>query len=314
MKKFILLLFVVYSSLSAFSQDAGFTQYNASRIYTNPAFAGTDSTLVLSAAYRIQWPKTDGGYKTIHFTADQYIRFLRGGIGINYLNDNQLETFKKTSIDLMYSRNIGLFKGKLRLCPAFQISYFKNTLDWSKLTFGDMIDARLGYVYNTNEQTNINSKSNIDFSAGLLLYTNHYYGGIAVHHLTQPDEGLLGISELPIKTTIHAGTNLSFKGDIDQKFILSPNILYMKQKNFQTLMLGVTAKYKIIVLGLSYRNDDALIINGGIQNRFLKIGYSYDYTVSSLTNKATGGAHEIQLTWFLHYQKKMSNIKTLRLI
>jgi type IX secretion system PorP/SprF family membrane protein len=312
MKQLILSFTLLFSSIFLIAQDPHFSQYNTSRIYTNPAFTGTDSTLVLATGYRMQWPNIDGGYKTFYFSADQYVRFLRGGFGINIMNDNAGNGSIITSrIDVNYATHYELFNHKLVLQPAISIGFFKKTIDWNKMTFGDQIDPQTGFVYNTNEVQHSYSKFGIDFSAGLLVYSNKFYGGLAAHHLTQPDEGLIGISKLPMRITIHTGANLSFN---NKNLILSPNILSIKQQDFQIFLPGLSVKYKWAVLGLSYRNQDAFLINAGFQNRFLKMGYSYDYTVSKLTNKATGGTHEIQLAWFLHYQKKVCRIKTIRLI
>ena len=312
MKQLILSFALLFSSIFLVAQDPHFSQYNTSRTYTNPAFTGTDSTLVLATGYRMQWPNIDGSYNTFHFSADQYVRFLRGGFGINVLNDNQRNgTLITSRIEINYAPHFELFKHKLVIQPAISIGYFQKSIDWSKLTFGDQIDPQTGFVYNTNEVQRQSGKAGIDFSAGLLVYSNKFYGGLAVHHLTQPDEGLRGVSKLPMRLTMHTGANLSFN---TKNFTLSPNILFMKQQDSQILLPGIGAKYKWAALGLSYRSQDAFIINAGFQNRFLKIAYSYDYTISKLTNKATGGAHEIQLVWFLHYQKKVCRIKTIRLI
>ncbi|MES2592309.1 MAG: PorP/SprF family type IX secretion system membrane protein [Bacteroidota bacterium] len=310
MKYPLILVMFLLGGTFLIAQDAHFSQYNASRIYTNPAFAGTDSTLVLSKAYRLQWPNINGAYRTFYISADQYVRFLRGGLGFTYLNDNAGGGALITNaIEINYAPHFEFFDHKMVIQPAIGFGYIQKKLDWSKLTFGDMIDARRGFTSNSNEIPSSSNKSNMDISAGLLIYTTRFYGGIAAHHLTQPDEGFLGPSQLPRKITVHAGANLNFKN-----FLFSPNILIMKQKMFQMVLPGITAKYKWAVLALSYRNGDAFIINPGFQNRFLKIGYSYDFTTSKLTNEITGGTHELQLTWFLHYQKKINSIKTLRLI
>ncbi len=312
MKHLIFSVSLLFSWTFLVAQNAQFSQYNTSRTYTNPAFTGTDSTLVISTGDRMQWTKIDGGYKTFYFSADQYVHFLRGGLGINYLNDNEGNgTIITSRIDINFASHFELFKHKLVVQPAISTAYFQKKINWGKLTFGDMIDERRGFVYNTNEVQKLGSRSGIDFSAGLLVYSTDFYGGIAAHHFTEPNEGFLGNGKLPLKLTFHTGANLRFN---TKNFILSPNILLMKQQDFQMLLPGVGVKYKWAVVGVSYRSQDAFIINAGFQNRFLKIAYSYDYTVSSLTNKATGGSHEIQLVWFFHYQKKVCKIKTLRLI
>lgn len=312
MKQLILFVVLLCNSIFLIAQDPHFSQYNTSRTFTNPAFTGTDKTLVLSSGYRMQWPDINGGYKTFYFSADQYVHFLRGGFGINYLNDNEANGALITSrTDINYAPHFELFNHKLVVQPAISIGIFKKSIDWSKLSFGDQIDARRGFIYNSGETQMQSSKSNIDFSAGLLLYSSKFYAGFAAHHLTQPDEGLMGPTKIPMRLTIHGGANLDFN---TENFIFSPNILLMKQADSQMILPGISAKYKWAVLALSYRNQDAFIINGGFQNRFLKIAYSYDYTISKLTNKATGGSHEIQMVWFINYQKKECRIKTIRMI
>ncbi|MDQ3046891.1 MAG: PorP/SprF family type IX secretion system membrane protein, partial [Bacteroidota bacterium] len=269
MMKYTLCFFLLsWHFLSAFSQDAHFSQHHHSRLTTNPAFTGSDSTLVLAFNYRNQWPKISP-YHTFNFFADKYIRILRSGIGLNYVNDNMMDgAYKKTRLEINFAPHFEVFKHKLVIQPGFQFAYQRNRLDWSKLTFGDMIDERRGFVYSTNDVPGQSTRSLIDFSAGILLYTDHYFGGIAAHHLTQPDEGLIGPSKLPLKLTIHGGANLWMKTDSTKKFILSPTILYMQQQDFSMLLPGITAKYKKVSLGISYRSEDAFIATLAFQSRF----------------------------------------------
>lgn len=314
MKKLSCFTLSLFSFIIASGQDAHFSQYHNSRIYTNPAFVGTDSTMNVAFNYRIQWPKIDP-YKSFNFSVDKYIHAIRGGIGINYLNDRQMnDAYIKTRLELNYAPHFELFKHKLVLQPGIQLSYFQNTIDFSKLTFGDMIDARRGFVYTTNEVYGVSSIDGVDFSAGLLLYTDRYFGGVAFHHITEPNEGVIGGSKLPMKISAHVGANLTFKKDSAHNFVLSPTLLYMQQQDFHMLLPGITAKYKFISLGVSYRSEDAFIATLAFQNRFLRLGYSYDYTTSKLGNENTGGSHEIGLTWFVNFKKKRGIIKTLRLI
>lgn len=311
MKHFVLSFSVLLISCLAIAQDASFSQYNSVRLYTNPAFAGTDSALVLSSGYRIQWPKIASGYKTFYFAADQYVHALRGGVGISYMNDNEGNGIIVTNrVDLHYAPHFELFHHKIAIQPAISMGFFQKRLDFSKLTFGDQIDARRGFVYNSNELPAVSSKTNIDFSTGLLLYNDKFYCGVAVFHLTQPDIGIYGPSALPMRTSVNAGYNFSF---VAQKLVISPTLLLLKQSTFQMALPGLSVKYKCALLGASYRNKDAFIITTQYQNHFLKIGYSYDYTISQLTNKVSGGSHEIQLSWFIHYQMKMDGERTIKM-
>ncbi len=315
MKRSILSFILLFITISFFAQDPHFSQYQSTRGELNPAVTGIDSTLAISTSYRLQLPNIGGSYSTFHFSADKYFRFLRGGLGINFLNDKEGNgAITTTRIELIYAPHFELFKHKIVFQPAFGMAYFQKTLDWSKLNFGDMIDERRGFVYQTQEVPGTSKKQNIDLSAGLFIYSSKYYGGIAVHHINQPDEGFIGPSRLPLKITLHTGANLSFRKDEKKYFILSPNLLFIKQQDFQEYMPGIKVKYKWAVLGINYRNEDAFIVNTGVQFRLFKLEYSYDYTVSKLTNKATGGSHEIQMTWFLKSHKKFFAGKTIRMI
>jgi type IX secretion system PorP/SprF family membrane protein len=127
----------------------------------------------------------------------------------------------------------------------------------------------------------------------MVISTDKYYIGGAVHHITEPDEGLLGSSKLPRKFTLHAGGNIPLHRN-DKSTYLSPNILYMQQQDFHELLLGMYVKKDAIVGGLWYRNSDSFIILLGVEQGLVKIGYSYDVTISKLTN-ATAGSHELSL-------------------
>jgi hypothetical protein len=80
----------------------------------------------------------------------------------------------------------------------------------------------------------------MDFSAGVIGYSQKFYFGFAAHHLTEPNESLVvGTSRLPMKYTGHIGGlfpfKRSFKGETSY---LSPNILYRRQGEFQQLNFG----------------------------------------------------------------------------
>ncbi len=314
MKKLSCLTFSVFIFLMVSAQDAHFSQYGNSRTYTNPAFVGTDSTLNIALNYRLQWPKIDPLHSFV-FSADKYLYAIRGGIGVNYLYDRQMHgVFIKSRTDFNYAAHFELFKHKLVLQPGIQVSYFQNLIDYSKLTYGDMIDERRGFVYSTNEMRGKSVRSGVDFSAGLLLYTDRYFGGVAFHHINEPNEGVFGESKLPMKITANLGANLMRTDTIRHNTTISPTLLFIKQQDFTLLFPGITVKYKFLSVSLSYRNEDSFVAGIAFQNRFLRIGYSYDYTTSKLANENTGGSHEIGLSGFINFKKKRGIIKTLRLI
>jgi type IX secretion system PorP/SprF family membrane protein len=221
--------------------------------------------------------------------------------------DNQANgTLKTTTGSMIYSYYAPVTRS-FNIRAALQATYLQETLDRSQLTFGDMIDARRGFVWNTEETIPSQNKSNVDFSAGMIGYGANYFFGVAVNHINQPDVGLLGASALPAKITIHGGGTIQLEKR--EEHYLSPNILFQQQQKFMQLDIGLYYVRGPFVAGLWYRSSDAAIGLIGIQNKRMKIGYSYDVTISKLAAN-TAGSHEIsmQLNFTCHHSVRKLNI------
>ncbi len=301
-------------SIPAMAQDPQFTQFYANPLYLNPAFAGSARCPRVGINYRNQWPSLYKAYITSSASYDQHFDAINGGIGFLVYTDKAGEgTLNTTHISGMYAYQLNLNR-KLSMRFGLQAAYMQKKLDFTKLTFGDMIDARFGFVYDTQEQQPNDSKSFMDFSAGVLMYSSKFYGGFAANHLTQPDEAFIvvGSSPLPMKMTAHIGALLPLSGGYsgyrgvinkEEGTFISPNILYQQQGPFNQLNFGVYMLRAPVVGGLWYRgsfgkdpflSSDSFIALIGLQKGLFKIGYSYDVTVSQLSN-ATGGSHEVSL-------------------
>ena len=110
---------------------------------------------------------------------------------------------------------------------------------------------------------------------------------------------------------IGAVINIGNKGKYSNKTSLMPNIIYQYQNGFQELNIGTYLKYGIFTSGVWYRNRDAFIISLGMATEKIKIGYSYDLTVSKLGNAITGGSHEISMGINLKCKKKAKNFRKI---
>lgn len=297
----------------AHAQDPQFTQFYANPLYLNPAFAGTARCPRVIMNYRNQWPALSGTFVTTSASYDQHVESLYGGLGLIVTNDQAGEgTLTTTNVSGIYSYQLALSRS-FSIKAGFQATYFQKSLDWSKLTFGDMIDARRGFVYTTADQQRGGTSSNVDFSAGLLGFSKQFFAGVAVHHITEPNESLInGDSPLPMKITGHAGAVIPLGNTrySDNDASISPNILYQQQGNFQQLNMGLYMSKGPIVGGVWYRNRDAFIVLLGFQTKVAKFGYSYDVTVSRLTN-ATAGSHEVSFTLQFPCKKRRPKFRTI---
>lgn len=293
-----------------FAQDPHFSQFYGNPLYLNPALAGARHCPRAVLSYRNQWPGLDGSaYVTYAASYDQHIDALMGGVGVlAYRDVAGLGSLTTTQISGIYSYLLNVNRD-FNVKFGAQAAWSQKKIDWSKLNFGDQIDARKGFVYGTQEVQLEEAKNSWDFSVGAFgWYKSSLYGGFAVHHLNQPDEGLNGEAKLPTKITVHAGgvIPLGSFGDIRKSktgVVLSPNILFMKQQDFTELNLGMYLRTENIVGGLWYRVNDAIIVMVGYHNEKFNLGYSYDLTSSDLTN-ASAGSHEISLALNFACKKK----------
>lgn len=294
---FAVILIVMGVSNKAVAQDPQFTQFYANPLYLNPAFAGSATCPRICLNFRDEWPAIPGTFVTYNGSYDQHVDALSGGIGILANTDQAGQaTLTTTNISAIYAFQLNVTR-TFTISAGFQATYHQKSVDWSKLTFGDMIDPTRGFVYNTGEQYVRTSVGVPDFSAGILGYSKNVFFGFAVNHLTQPDESFVtGASPLPMKFTGHAGAMIPLAGHSiqDDQVTISPNVIYQKQQDFQLLDLGFYVIKGPIVGGLWYRNQDAIILLIGFQKKFIRMGYSYDVTVSKLT-EATAGSHELSL-------------------
>jgi type IX secretion system PorP/SprF family membrane protein len=311
---FLLLGIMLSEVKSVFAQDPEFTQFYANPLYLNPAFAGTHRCPRVALNYRNQWPGLTGSFVTTSASYDQHVDALYGGLGLLVVNDVAANTLTTSRISGMYSYE-GKVSRAFSIRAGVEATYFQKTLDWSKLTFGDMIDARRGFVYDTYDIQRGGQRSGMDFSAGVLGYSDKFFFGLAVHHLTEPNESLIsGNSPLPRKFTGHAGANIVPQGSggkyVKSDVVISPNILFRAQENFSQLNLGLYISKGALVGGAWYRNRDAFILLLGIKSDMVSLGYSYDVTVSKLS-MATAGSHEISFTINFNCKPKKRTYRTI---
>ena len=142
-------------------------------------------------------------------------------------------------------------------------------------------------------QPDVLNNTIFDAGAGLLAFSGKYYGGISIHHLTTPNEGFLNVNNglvegLPLRVSLHGGAQFIVKeGNKRQPAsFISPNILFLKQGDQGQLNVGAYYSMGLVFAGGWYRhafgNPDAAIAMVGFSYNVFKIGYSYDFTLSSL--------------------------------
>lgn len=322
-----LLFFFLFSlmAIRGFGQDPGFTQYYAAPLYLNPAFAGTTNQHRAAANYRSHWASLPKAYVTYAFSYDYNIKNSNSNLGFMASADRAgTAGLKTTTVSGIYSYSIPLTDG-IRIMPALQVGYVNQSLDYTKLVFGDQL--HFGNSNAASADPSLRKLSNVnyfDFSSGIILYDKRLWAGLSMHHLNRPNQSFLeGESVLPIRLSLHAGMKIPMnlgplKSGISSS--LNPSFNYHQQGKFNQLDMGVNYYYRMLMLGIWYKgiplqqdmpktiNHDALAVTFGLSMNKLSFGYSYDMTVSRLSPASTGGSHEISLVLQFETNKRPGKV------
>lgn len=314
LKRIVTMVVLLSMAVSSRAQDPTFTQFYANPLYLNPAFAGSHGCPRFALNYRNEWPSLSGNYVTYSASYDQYFKNISGGFGVLATHDQQGQgTINTSMLGLVYSYHLKVSR-KFSMMFGARAAWYQKFLDWDKLTFGDMIDPRRGFIYSTGDVPRGGSRGFFDASAGVVGYSKSFFFGFAAHHLNTPNESMIiGDSPLPMRFTGHMGADLQLgkKSKYSNGTSIMPNVIYQYQNGFQELSVGTYVKYGSFNVGFWYRNRDAFIMTIGVNTGKFKLGYSYDVTVSKLNNGVSGGSHELSLGLNLNCKTKPISFKTI---
>jgi len=314
MKKLLVLISCVVVLLNANAQDPAFTQFYANPLYLNPAMAGSNGCPRFGVNYRNEWPQLSGNYVTYSASYNQYFKNISGGFGVLATHDQQGQgTINTSMLGLIYSYHLTL-RRKWKMMFGARAAWYQKFLDWDKLTFGDMIDPRRGFIYATGDVPRGGSSGFFDASAGMVIFNKNSFAGGAVHNLNRTNESMIiGESKMPIPFTGQIGAEIPLgqKSKYANSTSIMPNIIYQYQNGFQELNIGTYIKYGSFNFGAWHRNRDAFILTIGINTGKFKLGYSYDVTVSKLNNGVSGGSHEVSLGINVNCKSKPASFRTI---
>ena len=282
---------IVFLSLLGFSQDPHYSQPSNYGVNLNPAFMGVNGNNTAFFNYRNQWPAINNAYITNFFGYNHYIQKYKMYVGLNHLYDKEGDGTLKTHYFSLNAAKDFMLWDKLLIRPALKFGLMNKTIDFSRLTFGSMINPGMGYVSDSEEDFVKRSTNSFNAAIGSYFNFKNLEFGFAFHNLIPSNESFTGGSSvLPVRSALQVAYNFAFKlGNYD--CVVSPYSFYKKQGDFQSHVMGVQAQIKYLIFGTSVRVDDAVIGMIGINTKYFKALYSYDYTVSKLSN-ASAGSHE----------------------
>ncbi len=305
------LLFFI--SISASGQAPQFSQFYAAPLTLAPSFAGSTNGSRIVMNYRNQWPQIPGAFVTYAFSFDHYFHNYRSGVGLLLMRDQAGSgRLANTRGGLVYSYNFKI-DHNWTIRPGLQFVYEDRTIDPSRLIFGDQLRLDGNHASSSITNIEIDRTGYFDATSSVLIYSHNTWGGLTVDNMMTPNQSMTsnGEDRIPLKFALFGGYRFTYGSNYAQQIQESISIaaLYKNQGKFNQFDLGVYWSRDPVSLGLLYRgipifnnhaagimNNDAFVLMGGLRTNDLRIGYSYDFTISRLINN-TGGAHEISIIY-----------------
>lgn len=306
------------------SQDVQYSQFYANPFYLNPALAGSTELTRVGVNFRNQWPALDQSFIAYTAYADHFVKKYSSGIGLIISGARESFTQSSTSeIGLVYSYRLRLGEKRF-LHVGAQGSLLSRDVLFDQVILGTQLDIDKGVIVGEPGQgfTGDSQLRTGDINAGLLYYEEKFWFGFSAFHLLEPQISYLEINSnrLPIKYSVQGGMRFNlapgyindFFNNTDQERSLAFAFNYKKQGAFDQLDIGAEFYFEPLVLGLWYRglptkynlpNSESIIGLIGVElDSGLDFGYSYDFSISKLGQRVSGGAHEISIRYVFSYK------------
>jgi type IX secretion system PorP/SprF family membrane protein len=318
-------LLLVLLALAGQAQHYQFSQFYAAPTYLNPAFTGANVCSRVALNYRNQWAAVPGTFTSYQLTVDHTLRRINSGIGLQLFSDRAgIGNLRTTQVNLLYAYE-ARFNKKYTGRGGLSIGGIQRSVDYGAFTFGDQIARNAS---SSLENFPGERLTYFDISLGLLVYSATSWFGFSAAHMNEPDQSLTGaVSALPAEIKFHGGYKFTIEEhESSNKKIATVNAVtfafnFKRQLRFNQLDLGIYYNKNWFVIGAWYRgiplfnpvpgyvNNDAFVFLVGIQYGKYKIGYSYDFTVSKLSNVNTRGTNELSMSYQLCSSKKSKRRK-----
>lgn len=271
-----LTLILLLSCFLVRAQQPYFSSPSQELLVINPAFAGSNNSLrVQTMGGTTGFPKYGLNQSSYYFGADRLLD-KHSAIGVYAYQMNYGTRFTNQQAGFSYAYHIRLSE-KVKFVPALQVSMFYLRLKTDGLSFDDLRSVRSSFaeiVPYTPPAVLI--KYNMDFSAGGLMYGKNFFVGATVHSLSQPDEGLFGVSKRQMTQVYQAGYRL----EVCDHFNLSTYAIAKLQGYHNSFFqCGLNPNWKYFSLHVAQRlngNSDYNAFIAGINTNChgMKIGYN----------------------------------------
>jgi type IX secretion system PorP/SprF family membrane protein len=287
------LILLLMGNKMAAQQDPMFTQYMFNMLAVNPGYAGSHGVLNVTGLYRKQWVGVEGAPTTQTLFAHSPFINRKVGLGLTVLND-KIGPVRQTMIFVDYSYTVNITDNS-KLAMGLKMG-----INMLKTSFNDVGLIQSGDVSFTDEP--LSPQPNFGF--GLYYYSDKYYLGVSVPKLMKNKlEQSLDYSKITLQQHFFIIGGYVFT--LSDKFKFKPTTL-IKMTNGAPVSFDLTASIlyrEKLWFGVGHRFRDSFSALLQFQaTSQLRIGYSFDQTISKLASY-NSGTHEIMFSYDFVFKK-----------
>lgn len=314
-KKILFVFAIALSSLHAVAQqDAQYSQYMFNGIYINPAYAGYKEQLNVHSFYRNQWTGITGAPKSMSLAVDAIANSGNVGLAFQVASD-KLGAQNSVSAYANYAYRLRVGKSESsRLALGVGLGVLQQGIDGNNLNARDEGDNFIP-IGNQNEIVP-------DARAGVFYSDDRFYAGfsadnlIAQYILNQRNLSvyfqtpkthfyLIAGMLLPINESVQLKPSFLLKDDRGGPTSLDINAFVLLGNK---IWVGGSYRTAVKLYNKSYLQSNLQKTNSAVgmveffATNFLRLGYAYDQTLSSLAGYS-GGSHEISVGFTIKPKK-----------
>ena len=287
----ILVLCLLLSPAQA-QQRMMFTQYMFNGLAINPAYAGSQETLDLTALAREQWIGLEGAPSSQTFSAHAPLRNKKVALGF-LLTRDKIGVSSQTGLYGVYAYRIQLKQGSLS--AGLQLGFDAYRTSFSQVLTEIMDDQHFAQDDARAFMPN--------FGTGVYYHTERFYVGISAPYLF--NNLYPGSEQRQARQFRHWFASAGYVLDLNRELKFKPHVL-VKAVQGAPVEVDINANLfikDVLGVGISYRSFDALswLVELQATPKF-RLGYAYDMTVSPL-KQVNSGSHELMLNYRLSFQK-----------
>ena len=287
----LLLLFVGLPIMA--QQDPATSHYMFNTLTYNPGIAGISGLICATAISRQQWTGFLGAPSTTIFNVSSPLPIFNrnSGIGLQIQSDN-VGFDKNINLEGSYSYHLSVGSGKLGI--GVSLGMLNKNLDpsWYVPSGGEHTPPSGDHAIPENKESHVA----LDAGMGLYYDANDYYVAFSITHINQPK--IKYTKGEPYESRHYYATAGYIFQLANPAFEVIPSVLGVSDGKVMQVAVNSLVRYnKKIWGGVSYRADDALIGMVGVElYNGLKLGYSYDFTLSDI-RKSSSGSHEFMVNY-----------------